>query len=251
MIKTFSVATAALLFVALSLGWTHETVAQCAIHGQPFPGQPVFYQPVVVQPVRTQPATQPVVVTPQPAVSPAVSRAKNKTDVARAYFKTHQYSDAQRHLDEVVKLVPRDTNAFQFRSLVLFAQGKYGDAAADAYDSIGLGNTWTAEVLDSIYPSADRYHQHLAQLKKETGTSPSMQNHFLLAYHFLMLNDLASGKAELEQVLVLQPEEPLTTKLLAAVSARLEPKSTAATGPTTSGDDDKLTGSHSEVVVDQ
>ncbi len=35
------------------------------------------------------------------------------------------------------------------------SQGKYDDAAADAYDAIGLGNTWTAEVLDAVYPKAE------------------------------------------------------------------------------------------------
>jgi predicted Zn-dependent protease len=219
MFNAFSRVTFLLLIAAVGLFFANYATAQCAIHGTPVYVQPVYHPPVAVNRVQTQT----VVTAPQPNVSPEMRQAKNKVDVARAYFKTDQYADAQRHLDVVVKMVPDETNAFQFRSLVMFAQGKYDDAAADAYDAIGLGNTWTAEVLDSIYPDADRYHRQLASLKHAADANPSMPTHFLLAYHYLILNDLENGRAQLEQVLVLQPEEPLTTQLLAAVSAKLNP----------------------------
>ncbi len=160
--------------------------------------------------------------TPQTSDAELLRQARNKTDVAKAYFRTKQYVDSQRYLDQVVKLVPNDTNAYQFRSLVFFAQFKYDDAAADAFDALRLGNTWTVDVLDSVYPKAAIYHEQLDQLKRATEKSPSMSNHFLLAYHYLMLNDLENGRKQLEQVLVLQPEEPLSTQLLAVVNAKIK-----------------------------
>lgn len=217
-----------------------ELTAQCSgtEYGSPIYGQPVYqgphYQPLQYQPtVRIVPSvpyrSNSTAVAVPANVTEAMRQAKNKTDVARAFFRTAQYGDAQRHLDSVVKLVPNDTNAYQFRALTLFAQGNYSEAAADAYDSLGMGNTWTVEVLDSIYPVADRYHHQLAKLKQQTESNPSMSTHFLLAYHYLMLNDLGNGKVELEKVLKLQPGEPLTTQLLAAVSAKINPATSPAT----------------------
>jgi len=230
MTKQFLLTALMALLLTMTAVPATKLTAQCSGYGQPTYGQPVYqppqYQPTVriVQP-RSNPST---VSAPSAPISDAMRQAKNKTDVARAFFRTAQYSDAQRHLDTVVQLAPNDTNAFQFRSLVLFAQRKYSPAAADAYDSLGMGNTWTVDVLDSIYPVADRYHQHFANLKQEAETNPSMPVHFLMAYHYLMLNDLANGKLELEKVLALQPEEPLTMKLLAAVTAKMNQVATSA-----------------------
>lgn len=176
------------------------------------------------RPVVGHPITSP----PTPQAGSSTSVARNKTDVAKAFFKTHQYADAEVRLNEVVTLVPDDTNAWQFRSLVLFAQGKYDAAAADAYDGIKLGNTWTASVLDTIYPSADRYHNQLNQLIASTESQPSMAKHFLLGYHYLVLNQLEKGRLQFALVLEITPEEPVATQLIAAIDARLNPQSTGA-----------------------
>lgn len=48
-----------------------------------------------------------------------------------------------------------------------------------------------------------------------------MQRHFLLAYHYLVNENWAQGKIQLEKVLALQPQEPLSQKLLVAVDAKL------------------------------
>lgn len=189
-------------------------------HGHSPYVNPGFIQQLCNNPPRiVHPIVQPAPVA-RPAEPANIREARNKTDVAKAFFKTHQYSDAERRLNEVVKLVADDTNAWQFRSLVLFAQGKYDAAAADAYDAIKLGNTWTAQVLDTIYPTADRYHGQLNQLIETSKTNPSMSVHFLLGYHYLVLNDLENGRDQLQKVLALQPGEPVTTQLLAAINAK-------------------------------
>ncbi len=169
-------------------------------------------------------------------VSERMRQARNKTDVAKAFFKTHQYADAEVRLNDVVKLAPDDTNAWQFRSLALFAQGKFDAAAADAYDGIKLGNTWTTTVLNSIYPSADRYHRQLERLVQQAAQKPSMSAHFLLGYHYLILNDLENGRLQLTKVLEFSPEEPVATQLIAAIDAKLAVANNAAT-PTTGPSD--------------
>lgn len=152
MTKRFLLTTLPLLFLTMTAIPAPELAAQCTTNSnanlvqrilqlrvlQPPQYQPPQYQPPAErrQPVSapTAPAapairvTRTAVVAPAPTVSETQRQAKNKTDVARAFFRTAQYSDAERHLNGVVKLVPDDTNAFQFRSLVLFAQGKHSEA---------------------------------------------------------------------------------------------------------------------------
>ncbi len=181
---------------------------------QPIYGQPVYPQPIVSQP-------QPVKPQPVKPATPA-ELARKYTSEAASLFKSGQYAKASEKLDEVVRLAPKDTNAYQFRALASFATSKFDSSAADAYDAMALGNTWTREVLKSVYgKDLTRYDRQLQALKQHVQTKPSMSAHFLLAYHHLLNEQWAEGKTQLEQVVQIQKDEPLSTKLLAAVNAKM------------------------------
>ena len=167
---------------------------------------------------RTNPvvATPVIALAPNRATPPPVSEAMNKTDVAKAFFETRQYDEALPYLDRVIQLRPKDTNAYQFRSLVHFARGDYEHAAADAYDAFYLGNAWTKRVLIDIYRRNPDYPSHLRRLSLDTQNKPSMPKHFLMAYHGFVRGELAEGRTHLRAVLALKPGEPLSTQLLAA-----------------------------------
>lgn len=182
---------------------------------QPSHSQPVYSQPVYSEPVRN---------TPQPAPAPTpIALARKYTADARTLFQQGKYAEAAKMLDEVVKRAPKDTNAYQFRSLANFARGEFEAAAADAYDGMALGNSWTQDVIKSVYGAQGLgvYNNHLAQLSKDVAQKPTMQSHFLSAYYNLVNGNWSAGKTQLEKVLELQPEEPLSKKLLAAVNTKL------------------------------
>ena len=191
----------------------------CNQQPQPEYSQPAYSQPVYSQPVYTQPtqSAQP------PAAPTPIELARKYTADAKTLFQQGNYAEAERRLDEVVKRVPKDSNAYQFRALANFAQNDFEAAAADAYDAMALGNSWTQDVIKSIYgPQRIRvYNNHLAQLSNAVELKPTMQSHFLSAYYNLVNGNWSAGKTQLEKVLVLQPEEKLSQKLLAAVNAKL------------------------------
>ncbi|MDB4777910.1 hypothetical protein OAG68_00475 [bacterium] len=217
MFSTFSKCSLVVAVFTISLSQVSAQCPNSQSYIQPACNQPVYSQPVYSQPIYSQPYT---VVSPQP-VSPA-ELARMYTTEAKTLFASGQYQLAKQKLDEVVQRVPKDADAFQFRALAAFAAADFDNAAADAYDSMGLGNAWTLPVIQSLYGNdLNRYRTHLGTLKRVVAEKPTMQSHFLLAYHHVMNEEWAEGKVQLQQVLKLQAEEPLSTKLLAVVETKL------------------------------
>lgn len=200
--------------------------AQCQNSTQyyhPYYAQPIYQPPVYEQPIYEQPY---VVTSPQPVrtVTP-LEMARIYTTEAKSLFKRGEYQLAKKKLDEVVSRVPKDGNAYQFRALAAFAAANYDDAAADAYDAMGLGNAWTRPTIQSLYGDQKMYDTHVDTLKRVVAEKPSMQTHFLLAYHHLMSEQWADGKTQLQKVLELQPEESLSKQLLAVVEQKIAAQS--------------------------
>lgn len=165
------------------------------------------------------PPVHPVHKPSQPA--PTVEdQARVHVVAARGAFEKQDYQTALQRMDEAVKLVPENLDARQFRSLILFAMPDYRRAAAEAYDAILLGPVWNWATLHTLYPDTKVYTQQYHRLQQAAASQPdSLEVHFLLAYHYLMLGHLKHGEAELLKVLEIQPDEPVTVQLLQAVRA--------------------------------
>lgn len=136
-------------------------------------------------------------------------------DLARKAFRNGDYAHALAYLDRALQDLPNEADLHQFRSLILFAQGEYPLAAESAYTALSAGPGWNWNTLYGFYGDADLYTEHLHNLAAATKANPeSPAHHFLLGYHYLMLNHVDAGRKQLELVLELQPEEPLTKSLL-------------------------------------
>lgn len=178
--------------------------------------QPQYPQPYYPQqPVCTQPAPRQPVAKETPK-----QKAERLFASAQKAFVRHDYASALKTMDQVVELEPKSNSVLQFRSLVLFAQQDYQRAAADAYDALLLGPTWTWPTVVKLYKSdADTYTAHYRALSRAAKSdTTSLEKHFLLAYHHLVLGHLEHGQRELEQVLAIQPNEPVSARLLEVVT---------------------------------
>ena len=130
-------------------------------------------------------------------------------------FRKCDYDHALHYVDRAIEQLPGEADLFQMRSLILFAQGEYPLSAEAAYTALSAGPGWNWNTLYRIYGDAALYTQHLRSLETATKANPdSAAHHFLLAYHCLMLNQIEAGRKNLQRVLELQPEEPLTKSLL-------------------------------------
>ncbi len=185
--------------------------SECILNPHPTPPRHVDPVVVVGNPTAPPPPEQELT---------AEEQAREHVLAARMAFEKSDYSGALKQMDEAVELVPKNQDALQFRSLILFAMQDYKPAAAEAYNAILLGPIWTWETVRDLYPVPDRYSEHYRRLQQDAKADrEAMDTQFLLAYHHLVLGHLAVGEKQLRRVLKIQPEEPVTQQLLEVVVA--------------------------------
>ena len=64
-------------------------------------------------------------------------------------------------MDHAIKLLPSDATMHEFRALVLFAEGKYHEAAEGIYAVLSMGPGWTWDTMMSLYPNEETYTRQL------------------------------------------------------------------------------------------
>src|SRR5207253_1404093 len=102
-----------------------------------------------------------------------------------------------------------------FRALVLFALGRYDDAAASLYATLSVGPGWDWTTLIGLYPGIDTYTEQLRALEAYCNQNPnSAPARFDLAYHYLTAGHAPQAVAQLEAVVQLQPQDKLSAQLL-------------------------------------
>jgi tetratricopeptide (TPR) repeat protein len=203
-----------------------------AYYTEPLVTTPIEYysEPVVNAPsYTTQVVTPPAVTTPaQPAPAatgaapaPASSEPVAKFDQARAAFLEGRYQDALKLTDEAVAQMSRDAVLHEFRSLVLFALGRYQESAATIHAVLDVGPGWDWKTLSGLYPNIDIYTSQLRALEAARDKDPrSAALHFLLGYHYLTCGYAANALAELRRTLELQPQDLVAKALLKTLSPR-------------------------------
>ena len=154
---------------------------------------------------------------PEPQSQDPVSQVRLLIAASKEAFQQEDFAKTVRLLDRAHELLPENGDVLQFRSMAEFAQQHFDEAAADAYDALLVSNTWNWDAILELYGSPDAYIAQLRRLEQVTLTEPSLTNHFLLGYHYLVLEHLTQGRDQLEKALALQPEEPLLQQLVSAV----------------------------------
>jgi predicted Zn-dependent protease len=177
-----------------------------------------------VTPPPPEPAKQ------EPEVDPKVREAMALLDDARAAFLKGEHHRAQQLIEKGIQKVPGDATLHEFRALTQFAQKKYTDAAGTIYAVLAVGPGWTWETLKTFYNDEETYKEQLRALEDHARANPKAADvHFLLAYHYLILDAKDAATKQLEQVVQLMPKDDLSKALLKALkgpakSDRPEPK---------------------------
>lgn len=200
----------------------------------PYYDGPVYYND---QPVMTY--NQPIVGDPgydeNPQVAPdagsqAAAPADPLTqafDQARQAFYDQKYDDALNLTNQALSLAPRDAAINEFRSLCLYALGRYRESAATIHAVLAAGPGWDWTTLISLYSAPDVYTAQLRQLEAALNASPSAADiRFLLAYHYLTCGYKDSAVEQLKYVVQLQPRDNLAAELVKMYAP--EPETPAA-----------------------
>jgi predicted Zn-dependent protease len=148
-------------------------------------------------------------------------KAVSKLDQARAAFRDGDYANAQGLVEEAIERLPSDPTLHEFRALVLFARGRYREAASALYAvlSIGPGMDWDS--MATLYPDTPTYQKQLQGLESYVKDHPNAgYAHFLLAYHYLVLDEKEGAAEELAAVVKLEPKNQLAKNLYDALTSK-------------------------------
>jgi tetratricopeptide (TPR) repeat protein len=151
----------------------------------------------------------------EPKEDPAVREAMDKLDEARTAFTKGDYAKAQELIEKAIQKAPGDATLHEFRALTQFAQKKYQDAAATIYAVLAAGPGWNWDTLKSFYDDEKTYKDQLRALEDHARANPkAAEDHFLLAYHYLVLDSKDAAVKQLEEVVRLMPKDELSSALL-------------------------------------
>jgi tetratricopeptide (TPR) repeat protein len=116
--------------------------------------------------------------------------------------------------------VPNDTVLHELRGLVLFALGRYKEAAAADYAVLSAGPGWDWTTLSALYPNVEVYTAQLRALEQYAKSHPAASEaRFLLADHYLTCGYTDAAAAQLKEVVRLNPKDQLSAQLLNGISA--------------------------------
>lgn len=136
-------------------------------------------------------------------------------------FLQGDYETALAQADKAAKEMPNNPDVHQYRSLILFAMGRYQEAAAAAHSALVGGPGWNWDTLKAFYSDTSVYTQQLRALEKHTTENLNDSfGRFLLGYHYMMLGHADSAGKELTAVVALQPKDSLSAELLKSISAK-------------------------------
>lgn len=162
---------------------------------------------------------------PEQAVADQATLAFNQ---AREAFKAGDYANALQFDQQALTQMPNDTTLHEFLALVLFAQGKYEQAAAPLYAVLSVGPGWDWTTLSGMYPDVATYTEQLRNLETFVAANPnSAQGRFVLAYQYFSEGHDENAVAQLKQVVKLQPGDTLSAQLV----ARYQPSGDTPSAP--------------------
>lgn len=182
----------------------------------------VEYVPVAMDSAPAAPATP--AVPAAEALPPGVTQEGiTAFDAAREAFSQGRYGHALESVNQAVKQMPNDAVVHEFRALVLFAMGNYKEAAAALYPVLSAGPGWDWTTMSSLYSNPSDYEKQLRDLESYSGRNPkAADGHFLLGYHYLTCGHPDQAAEEYREVLKVNPEDRLTSNLLAMVTPAKE-----------------------------
>jgi len=141
------------------------------------------------------------------------------------------------HSIQALAVMPKDAVIHEFHALVLFALGKYHDAAATLHPVLAVGPGWDWTTMSSLYPGVDTYTAQLRALEDHVTKNPKATDaRFLLAYHYLTLGDKDNAASHLTKVQQALPNDSVTAQLLqmlgkAGTQPQAAPESTVKIDP--------------------
>jgi tetratricopeptide (TPR) repeat protein len=211
------------------------------VYSNPYYVQPTTYvdpvlsyaEPIAVPATAAAPVEEPLPEEEEyaqaPEATPQETAAGKRLDQARAAFMRGDYKRALAEVEQAIRLVPDDPTLHEFRALCFFALKDYRQAAAALYAVLSRGPGWNWDTMIALYPSQDVYTAQLRALENFERQNPQdPAAPFVLAYHYLVLEDFEAAKYQLQQAVRLSPDNKLAADLLRALEQAPPPGAEAS-----------------------
>jgi hypothetical protein len=144
----------------------------------------------------------------------AATRSAEALERSRTAFRNEDYLTALKDVDEAISHQPGDSALHEYRALVLFALGKYRDAAGVLHPVLASGPGWDRETMIGLYAAEDSYLAQLGKLEQYVAvTSDEPAPRFLLGYHYLVGGELDRAASEFDEVIRLRPNDSTSSQL--------------------------------------
>jgi tetratricopeptide (TPR) repeat protein len=170
-----------------------------------------YSQPLALEAAPSEPLPQEP--TAQAAAAPTPGMAD--FDAARQAFYQGDYGAALAGANKALAAMPNDPIIHEFRALVMFAQGKYREAAAGLHSVLAVGPGWDWTTLSSLYPNVDVYTKQLRALEAAVKANPQANDaRFVLAYHYLTTGAKDAAAEQLKVVNAATPQDNVIKELL-------------------------------------
>jgi tetratricopeptide (TPR) repeat protein len=176
-----------------------------------------YAQPIAVSYIEDQPAVE--------TTKTAQAQAAELLDSARANFRDGQYEQALQALNQAIDQAPDDLVLHEFRALVLFALGRYEDAAAGVYAVLSVAPGWNWSTLISFYPSVALYTDQLRALEEQVVAQPENAGlRFLVGYHYLTEGHNEAALKQFQAAAKLKPEDSVSRQLVGVLEQTIANK---------------------------
>ncbi len=183
----------------------------------PYPAPPVQYNDSKSSITYTQPVSVTAAAAPpgdEQATEIAETKSAAATESSRTAFKQGDYLAALKSADEAIAFTPGDVTLHEYRALVLFALGRYSDAAGVLNPVLASGPGWGWETMVGFYDSSATYSNQLRKLEAYVkGTPNAADGRFLLGYHYLVCGHMDQAYEQFEKVTTLQPADSISRQL--------------------------------------
>jgi tetratricopeptide (TPR) repeat protein len=179
----------------------------------PYPAPPVqntyitYAQPVSVAAAANPPGDE-------VATTLAETKSADATQKSRMAFKTGDYLTALKNADEAIAYTPGDVTLHEYRALLLFALGRYSDAAGVLNPVLASGPGWGWDTMVGFYDPSSTYDAHLRKLEGYVkGRPDAADSRFLLGYHYLVCGHMEKAYEQFDKAATLQPADSISRQL--------------------------------------
>lgn len=169
--------------------------------------------------------SQPITVVASETAPSDEKEATSKADLLMSQslenFKKGDYLAALEGVNGAIAEFPGDGAFHEYRALILFALGKYGEAAGVLNPVLVSSPGWDWSTMIQLYNSSETYTGQLRKLEEYAkANANSAPAQFLLGYHYMVCTYLEQAAAAFAKAAELEPADRVAAQMaeLAAAS---------------------------------